>query len=112
MTFTGLDTHETVKDLKAAGFTDEQAEALTRALRRSQEIDLSNLATKADLAQLQAATKADLAQLQAATKADLAQLRTEIAELRAELIKWVVGVGFAQVAMILAVLRLFPGGHP
>jgi hypothetical protein len=46
-----------------------------------------------------------LAELRATTKTDLA-------ELRAELIKWVVGVGFAQVAMILAVLRLFPGAHP
>ena len=101
MTFTGLDTHETVKDLKAAGFTDEQAEALTRALRRSQEIDLSNLATKADLAQV----RTEIAESRIQTKADLAGLR-------AELIKWVVGVGFAQVATILAVLRLFPGGHP
>ncbi len=61
-------------------------------MNRGQDIDLSHLATKADLANLP-------------TKADLV-------DTRAELIKWVVGVGFAQVAMILAVLRLFPGAHP
>lgn len=49
--------------------------------------------------------KADLTQLRS-------ELRTEMAEMRTELIKWVVGVGFAQVAMSLAVLRLFPGAHP
>ncbi len=91
---TALDTHELVKDLKASGFTDDQAEALTRAVKKARDLDLSNFATKQDLAELRAAVKADMA------------------ELRAELIKWVVGVGFAQVAMILAVLRLFPGAHP
>lgn len=61
-----LDTHELVKDLKASGFTDEQAEAVTRALRLVRDLDLSNVATKTDLAQL---------------------------ELR--LVKWVIGVGVA-----------------
>jgi Skp family chaperone for outer membrane proteins len=39
-------------------------------------------------------------------------LELKIAEGKAETIRWVVGVGFAQVAMILAVLRLFPNVHP
>jgi hypothetical protein len=101
MAVSSLDAHEIVKDLKAAGFTDEQAEAVTRAVKQAQDVDLSNLATKTDLAEL----RTELAELRAGTKTDLA-------ELRAELIKWVVGVGFAQVAMTLAVLRLFPAAHP
>jgi hypothetical protein len=105
MAISSLDTHEIVKDLKAAGFTDEQAEAVTRAVKQAQDIDLSNLATKTDLAELRHEFKLDLAELRTATKTDLA-------EVRAELIKWVVGVGSAQVAMILAVLRLFPAPHP
>jgi hypothetical protein len=112
MVISSLDTHEIVKDLKAAGFTEEQAEAVTRAVKQAQDLDLSNLATKTDLAEL----RTDFTELRAATKTDLAELRaatkTDLAELRAELIKWVVGVGFAQVAMILAVLKLFPGAHP
>ena len=87
-----LDTHELVKDLKAAGFNDDQAEAVTRALTKARDIDLSNLATKADQANF-------------STKADLA-------ELKAELIKWVVGIAFAQIATIVAILKLFPAGHP
>ena len=85
-----LDTHETVKSLTAAGFTDAQAEALTAAVKQAVDIDLSNIATKTDLA----------------------DLRREMADIKAELIKWVVGVGFAQIATILAVLKLFPGAHP
>jgi len=94
MTISALDTHQTVKELTAAGFTDAQAEALTGALRRVQDIDLSNLATKSDLAELRAATKADLA------------------ETKAEMLKWFVGVAFAEVALILAILRFFMSGHP
>jgi chromosome segregation ATPase len=40
------------------------------------------------------------------------ELEVKFAEGKAETIKWVVGMGFAQVAMILAVLRLFPAVHP
>jgi basic membrane lipoprotein Med (substrate-binding protein (PBP1-ABC) superfamily) len=85
-----LDTHETVKRLTAAGFSDAQAEALTAAVKNAVDIDLSNLATKTDIADLQ----------------------REMADMKAELVKWVVGVGFAQVATILAVLKLSPAAHP
>ncbi len=47
---------------------------------------------------------------QLATKGDIANLKNELeakmAEIKAELIKWVIGVGFAQVAMILAVIKI------
>ena len=45
VTVLALDTHEGVKELQAAGFTDVQAEAVTRVVRRAQDVDLSNLAT-------------------------------------------------------------------
>lgn len=70
-----LDTHELVKDLKASGFTDAQAEAVTRAVRLAQDLDLSNVATKTDLAEV---------------------------ELR--LIKWVIGVGIAAFIAITGTL--------
>jgi hypothetical protein len=101
MAITALDTHQTVKDLTAAGFTDAQAEALTQALRQVQQLDLSDLTTKADLAELRNEMKLEFA-----------AVRREMAETKTELIKWVLGIGFAQVAMILAVLKLFPAGHP
>ena len=85
-----LDTHETVKSLTAAGCTDAQAEALTAVVKQALDIDLSNIATRTDIA----------------------DVRREMAEVRAELVKWVVGVRFAQVATILAVLKLFPAAHP
>ena len=81
MAITALDTHQTVKDLTAAGFTDSQAEALTHALQRAQQIDLSDLASKTDLA----AVKADLAAVRHAAggaREALRRARPHLGELR------------------------------
>lgn len=94
-----LDTHESVKSLTAAGFTDAQAEALTAVLKRAVDIDLSNLATKADLADLRRELSAEAS-----------DLRREIAQLELRLIKWVVGVGITATlaigGMILTALQV------
>jgi hypothetical protein len=82
MAVVALDTHEVVKDLKAAGFTDEQAEAVTRAVRKAQEVDLSNLVTKTDL-------------------------QVRLAETKAEILKWMVSsIGVQTVVIIGAVIAL------
>jgi hypothetical protein len=112
MAITALDTHQTVKDLTAAGFTDSQAEALAYALRQAQQIDLSELATKSDLVELRGAAKSDFVELRGATRAEFAELRREMAEMKAELIKWMAGMAVAIVGAIVAVLKLFPAGHP
>ena len=63
------------------------------------------------------ATKADLASIHSemATKADLTVFRTELeakmADLKAEVIRWVFGISIAQAATILPVLKLFPAGY-
>ena len=79
-----------------------------------QQVDLSDLATKADLAALRAemATNGELAGLRNEMKLEFANVRREIAEMKTELIKWVLGIGFAQVAAIVALLKLLSGAHP
>jgi hypothetical protein len=77
-----LDTHKLVKDLKASGFTDGQAEAVTRAVRLARDFDLSSLATKIDIS----------------------DLRREIAEVEPGLIKWVIGVGIAAVLAVVGMI--------
>jgi hypothetical protein len=82
-----FDTHAVVKELKAAGFADDQAEAVTRLVRNAQAVDLSSLATKTDLTPL-------------ATKIDLA-------ETKAEILKWMVSsIGIQTVVIIGAVIAL------
>jgi hypothetical protein len=69
--------------LQAAGFSREQVEAL------------------ADFMDTQAASKADLIEVEH-------RLEVKISDVRTEVIRWVVGMGFAQVGLILAVLRFVP----
>ena len=92
-----FDTLETSKELKASGFTDVQAEAVTRALRASRDFDFASLATKADLAQF-------------VTKAELA---AGLAETKADILKWMIcAMAFQTLAILggaVALLRLAPG---
>ena len=72
--------------------------------------NLSLLATKADIERLERDIERVEAKLVTfATKTDL---EVKIAELKVEVIRWVFGIAFAQAALILAVLKLFPGAHP
>jgi hypothetical protein len=67
-----LDTYKIITKLQQKGFTKEQAEALVEAAK---EIDLSELATKADLAAL-----------------------------KIDLIKWMIGTQLAYGALIVAIV--------
>lgn len=78
MTAMTIDTHAIVKELQAAGFTDVQAEAVTRIVKQVQDIDQTNLTTKADLA-----------------------------EAKADILKWMIGcIGVQTIVIIGAVLAL------
>ena len=103
-----LDTHEIVKELMAAGFSDVQAEAVTRVVKKAQDVDLGHLATKADLAEAKTeilrSTRADLDK--AKTEIALAT-RADIAEAKSEIIKWMFGtIGFQTLVIVGAVIAL------
>ncbi len=66
-----FDTHAFVKRLTAVGMPEPQAEAL--ADEQVRLID-DRLATKEDIARLEASTKQEIARLEAGTKADIARL--------------------------------------
>jgi hypothetical protein len=100
-----MDTHEVVKELLAAGFTEGQAEAVTRLVYKAREIDLANVATKADLA----TTKAELLVKLAETKSETLN---KLAETKSEILKWMVGTIGVQTVVILGtvvtLIRLLP----
>jgi hypothetical protein len=91
--------------LQRAGFSDDQVEALA-------EYFDEQMATKADLGAAEARLEAAIEQVRGEIATVEARLETKIEQARSDTIKWVVGVAFAQVAMIFAILRLLPGGHP
>jgi hypothetical protein len=99
-----LDTHLLVKELTAVGFTEPQAEALTRTVNQ--------LASKDDLAELQAAVKADLSRLEERFEHNLTlaveRLEHKIELQRRDLTIWLGSMIVAATAILLAA-RFF--GH-
>ena len=87
-------------------------------LRQETKADIESLRqeTKADIAGVQREievlrqeTKADIEVLRQETKASIAGVQREIAEVKSDLIKWLVGALIAQGGVIVALLKLLPG---
>ncbi len=118
-----FDTHRFVKRLTESGFTEKQAETLAE-----EHVALlnTNLATKADIARVEAGmdalrqeTKAGMDALRQETKADIARVEAGIDVLRQEtraaieavkvdLLKWLFGALIAQGGLIVALVKLLP----
>ena len=80
-----FDTLAYAKKLKAAGFTEEQAEVQAEAF--------------AEIIQERLTTKQDLKELELAMRRDLAAVKSEI-------IKWVAGMLVAQAAIVATLVKL------
>ncbi len=108
-----IDTLELARDLRASDFSEKQAEGLARALRKSREYDLADLATKADLGTIRsemALLRSDMgllkAELVGAIEKQGAELRGEIARSKNGLLMWLLPLLFGQVgALVLLILR-------
>lgn len=103
MTTISFDTLQFVQRLRKAGINEGEAEAIAEAVRDVQ--DSADVATKYDLALVQQ----DIAGLRKDVAVIKAELEVKIAETKGELIRWVVGVGMLQTAMIAGLLmKLIP----
>ena len=93
MTAIAFDTLAYVKTLRDAGMEEKQAEAQAIALSAVLKDQSGSVATKAEISDL----KRDNELLKAEMKRDMA-------EVKAELVKWVVGVGILQTTLIVGIL--------
>lgn len=93
MTTITFDTLAYVKTLRDAGVEEKQAEAQATALATVLKGHDESAATKSDIHDL----KRDIEVLRLETKKDSA-------ETKAELIRWVVGVGVLQTTLIVGIL--------
>jgi regulator of protease activity HflC (stomatin/prohibitin superfamily) len=100
MTTLTFDTHDFVKKLKGAGFSEEQAEVLTDLQKTTVSNTLEQARHDYQLDDL--ATKRDLKEMEL-------KLQKEIAETKADLIRWVVGVGLLQITIIAGLLLRLTG---
>jgi len=108
MTSIAFDTLSSVRRMRDKGVPQEQTEAFADELRVANEVDFSHLTTREEFITFKSELKDDLRNIRSdlnkfATKTDL---KAEMTELKAELIKWMLGVSFAQIALILTVLKL------
>jgi tetrahydromethanopterin S-methyltransferase subunit G len=90
MTALTFDTHDFVKKLKGAGFSEEQAEVLTDLQKATSQNTLEQARHDYKLDDL--ATKRDLKEVELKIEMVKSELKREIADTKADLIKWVVGV--------------------
>lgn len=109
-----FDTHEFVKELKDVGFSEQQAEVITKLQKMTStttleqakhDYELDNLATKRDLKEVE--LKIEL--VKAELKRDIETVRKEMAENKAELVRWVVGVGLLQITIIAGLMFRLTG---
>jgi hypothetical protein len=111
-----LDTLKFAKRLTDAGMDQKIAEALVEGLS---EADTSELATKQDIARLEASTKQDIARLEASTKQDIARLEasivrleakvdTGLAELRSEIFRAMLIQAGTIVGLTVALIKVLP----
>lgn len=108
-----FDTHEFVKELKGAGFSEQQAEVITKLQKTSiaatleqakHDYQLDELVIRRDLKELELALKKEIEALRSETKLQIAETNVKIAESKAELVRWVVGVGLLQTALIAGLM--------
>jgi hypothetical protein len=105
-----------VDRLKAAGMGEREARALAegldQALREEVATKSDVAAVKTDLAAVKAELKGDIAALRTELKADIAAVRTElkadISAVKHDMLRWMVGMAFAQVGLTVALLRFLP----
>ena len=117
MTAITFDTHEFIKDLKNSGFSEQQAEAITRLQKSSinttleqakHDYQLDDLATKRDLKELELKIDARIREIElkidSRNKELELKIAKDIAESKAELVRWVVGVGELQMTLIVGLM--------
>jgi len=75
MATTTFDTRQAVRTLQAAGFPEDQADAVVDTMSSAFS---DTVATKADIAEV----KVEIAALEVSAKADIADLRTELVKVR------------------------------
>ncbi len=104
MTTLAFDTHSFVKRLHDAGFTDQQAETLTSLHQELVDATLDQVNHK------QLANKQDIRELELKIEILRADLKKDIAETKSDLIRWIVGAGLLQTALITALLLKLSAG--
>jgi hypothetical protein len=77
------------------------AEGLDQALREE-------VATKTDLVAVKTELSADIAAVKTELRVEISAVRIDLAAVKHDLLRWMVGMAFAQVGLTVALVRLLP----
>jgi hypothetical protein len=98
-----------VDRLKAAGVGEREARALAEGLDQALR---EEVATKTDLTAVKSELAADIAAVKTELAADIAAVKTELAAdlaaVKHDLLRWMVGMAFAQAGFTVALIRFLP----
>ena len=113
MTALALDTYALVTKLKESGIPEQQAAAQVETITKAIDLAIEqvrhdykpdDLATRRDLKDLEVELKRDIERANRGIKELELKVAKDIAETKAELIRWVVGVGMLQMALITGLM--------
>jgi hypothetical protein len=107
MSTSSFDTHAFFNELKGAGFSEQQAEVITKLQKTTITSTLEQARHDYQLDDL--TTKRDLKELELRLESRIKDTELKIVESKADLIRWVVGVGVLQTALITALLIKLSG---
>ncbi len=105
MTAITIDTYALINTLKDAGVPEQQAKAQIDAMAKFVEVTREQIEHDHKLDDT--ASKRDIREIELKIELAKSELKRDIAESKAELVRWVIGAGFLQVALIAGlILRL------
>ncbi len=99
-----IDTLAFAKKLRAAGADERLADAIVEGITAA---DTSELATKADLRDLEHALKADLRDVEHALKADVAMVRSELESLELRITTRLGGIMAVGIGILATMVVIF-----
>lgn len=95
-----FDTHAHIKNLIARGFDEQQAEGIIQSLLESRDYDLSQLATREQVALLEKTVQERFDRIEKEFKNEL---KAEIASVKYDILKWIIPMFVGIVGMMISI---------
>lgn len=102
MSAIAIDTYELIATLKTAGIEEKHAKAQIDAMTKIVSVTREQIEHDHKLDDV--VTKRDIREIELKIELVKAELKRDISESKAELVRWVIGAGFMQVALITGLI--------
>ena len=108
MYYKTFDTHKYIKSLQETGFNEKQAEMLVKSLLESRDFDLSILATREQVAKVEAKLQKEIATTREQVSNVKSDLQKEISNVKSDLLKWILPLIIPMFGMMaLIIFKMF-----